>query len=73
MIRKVEVAWDGIEWSVGRRLKHLTYAHDICLLADDLENLGRMTRAVVCEVGKVGLRINTRRTEIIKLRSADTS
>ena len=62
----------GIEWRAGRKLKHLTYADDLCLFADDLEVLSGMNRAAVCEAGRVGLIITTRETEIIKMRSADT-
>ena len=38
-MRKVELAGEGIDWIAGRRMKDLAYADDICLLADDLEDL----------------------------------
>ena len=73
VMRKVEPAGDGIEWTAGRRLRDLAYADDICLLADDLADMRRMTEAVVCEAAKVGLRVNTRKTEIMKIRTEDES
>ena len=72
-MRKVELVGGGIEWTAGRRLRDLAYADDICLLADDLEDMRRMTEAVVCEAAKVGLRVNTRKTENMKVRTEDTS
>ena len=73
VMRKVELAGGGIEWTAGRRLRDLAYADDICLLADDLEDMRRMTEAVVCEAAKVGLRVNTRKTELMKVRTEDTN
>ena len=46
------------------------YADDICLLADVLEETKEVR---VCEASKVGLRINTRKTEIMSIRDNDTS
>ena len=73
VLKKVEPAGNGIEWSAGRRLKDLAYADDICLLANDLQDLRYMTEALVMEAGKFGLRINTGKTEVMKMRCADNS
>ena len=73
VMRKVEAAEGGIEWSAGRRLRDLAYADDICLLADDLNDMRQMTAALVCEAGKVGLRVNTRKTEVMKIRTEENS
>ena len=59
VMRKVERVGNGIEWNAGRRLRDPAYADDICLLADDLQDLRNMTEALVSEASKVGLRINT--------------
>ena len=67
----MELVGEGIEWNSGRRLKDLAYADDICLLADDLEDLQTLTEAIVCEARKVGLRVNTRKTEIMSMRTSD--
>ena len=71
VMRRVELAGEGIELTSGRRLRDLAYADDICLLADDLEDLRVLTEAVVCEAGKVGLKVNTRKTEIMNVRTND--
>ena len=71
VMRRVELAGEGIELTSGRRLRDLAYADDICLLADDLEDLRVLTEAVVCEAGKVGLKVNTRKTEIMNVRIND--
>ena len=72
VMRKDELAGVGIEWSAGRRLKYLVYADDMCFIAIDYENLSRMNQAVVRAAGKVGLRLNNRKSEIKKIRSAVT-
>ena len=73
VMRKVELAGEGIDWIAGRRMKDLAYADDICLLADDLEDLKWMTEEIACEVGKVGLQVNRKKTEIMIIRTSDTS
>ena len=60
VMRKVRAAEGGIEWSAGRRLRDLAYVDDICILADDLNDMRRMPAVLVCEAGKVGLRFNKR-------------
>jgi len=37
----------------------------IYILADDVQDLRRMTETMVCEAGKVGLRVDTRKTEVM--------
>ena len=61
-VKKDENTGRGIEWFAERRLRDLAYANDICLVADDLQNLKRMTKAIVQKVDKVGLTVNTRKT-----------
>ena len=72
VMKKVELIGNGIEWTAGRRLRNLAYADDICLLAEDMADMRRMTEAVVSEAAKVGLRVNTRKTELMKIRIEDT-
>ena len=52
-MREVELVEDGINWTAGRKLRIRDYAADICLLADDLQNMTRMTEAVVCKALKL--------------------
>ena len=73
-MRKVKLAGERKESIAGLRLENLAYADDICLLADDLEDLRRMTERNICEAGKVWLRLNTKNIEIIMTkRINDTS
>ena len=58
----------GIDWTGGKRLKDLDYADDICMFAKDIDDMKSMTELVVTEANKVGLKINTRKTEIMKIR-----
>ena len=63
---------DGsIEWLGGKRLKDLDYVVDICLFAKDIEEMKMMTEIVVAEASKVRLKINTRKTEIMRIHSYD--
>jgi len=71
VMRMVEIAELGIEWTASRRLKDLAYVDDICLLANDLKDFRVLTEATVCEAGKVGLRVNTRKTEIMSIKTND--
>ena len=60
-MRNFVLAWDGIEWGAGRKLKHLAYPENICSMADDFEDLSIRTQTVVYEKFKVGLRINKKK------------
>ena len=62
----------GIEWVGSKRLRDLDYADDICLLADNMNAMKIMTDLVVEEASKVGLKVNTRKTEVMKMRSSGT-
>ena len=68
VLSKLDTLDGGIEWVGGKRLKDLDYADDICLFARDIEEMKQMTQLVVEEASKVGLMINTRKTEIMKIR-----
>ena len=53
-MRKVEPAGESTQWIAVRRLKDLANADDIYPLADDLEDLRRMTEGNVCEAVRLG-------------------
>ena len=72
IMRKIDTMECGIEWAGGKRLRDLDYADDICLLASDVEEMQRMVDAIVMEGSKIGLTINTTKTELIKIRTQDT-
>ena len=48
----------------------MDYTDDVCLFAKDIEEMKMMTELVVAEANKVGLKINTRKTEIMRIRSS---
>ena len=49
VMRKVELTSDLLESTAGKRLTNLAYVDDICLFSDYLQDMSRMTEAVVCE------------------------
>ena len=59
----------SIQWTFARQLEDLDFADDISLLShrqqDAQEKLGRVT----AEAEKTGLRINTRKTEILRINN----
>ena len=57
----------------GGGLRDLAYADGVCLLAENVEDMRRFTEALVEEADKVGLKVSTNRTEILKIRNADVS
>ena len=57
----------GIDSIGGKRLKDLDYAGEICLFAKDIDSMKAMKKIVVAEASKVGLKINTKETEIMKI------
>ena len=73
MIRKVERTGSGMEWVGGRRLRDLAYADDVCLLSENVEDMRRLPEALVEEAGKVGVKVNTNMTGIMKNRTTDAS
>ena len=59
IIRKNKIGGNGT-------VLELAYANGNCLIDDDLYDLRKTIETVVWEAGKVGLRVNTRKTEIMK-------
>ena len=72
ILRKNDTIECGIEWTGGKRLRDLDYADDICLLASDIEEMQMMVDTIVMEGEKIGLKINTAKTEVMKIRTQDT-
>ena len=71
LMAKLRTKYRTIECVDVELLKDLDYADDTCLLARDMDAMRQMTELVVGEADKVGLKINTRKTEIMKIRSSD--
>ena len=61
----------GIQWKLNRRLSDLDYADDIVLMASTVAEMQEMLDKLVLEGRKVGLVINRRKTELIKIQSGD--
>ena len=49
----------------------MDYADYVCLFSKDREEMKMMTELVVADVNKVGLKMNTRKSEIMRIRSSD--
>ena len=73
MMKMVEIAERALESTDERRLRDVAYADDICLLADDLQDLKRMTETIVQEGGKVDLEVDTRKIETMKIKTEDSN
>ena len=73
VMRRIEFAGKGLQLIRARRQRDLAYADDICLLADDVVYMKRMTEVVVCEATKTGLRVNTRKNGVMKIRTDDAN
>ena len=57
----------GIDWVVNGKLLDLEYADDIILVCNGPEEIQRVLDCLVSEGRKVGLVINSRKTEIINI------
>ena len=57
----------GIPWTGGSRLKDLDFADDIALLAEDSADLQELTTSLKQNAEKIGLRISTKKTKVMKI------
>ena len=57
----------GIDWVVNGKLLDLEYADDIIFICNGPEEIQRVLDCLVSEGRKVGLVINSRKTEIINI------
>ena len=55
-----------------KRLRDLDYTDDICLLAGNMNAMKIMTDLLVEEASKIGLKVNIRKTVVMKMRSSGT-
>ena len=68
IMKKVKGETDaGILWSEGRKLLDLDYADDIVFICNRTEEMQRVLDCLVNEGKKVGLVINSRKTEIMNI------
>ena len=61
---------DGIQWTLREQLNDLDYADDIGLLSSNRTQMQRKTNKISEISGKVGLRINTQKTKILRINAA---
>ena len=66
IMRKLDQADGGIVWTGSEKLKDLDYADDICLLAESYEEMQHLTDQLARDAGKIGLKINCGKSEIMK-------
>ena len=69
VLRKTDTIKCGIERAGGKRLRDLDYADYICLLAKDVEEMQMIVDTIVTEADKIGIKINTVKTDIMKIRT----
>ena len=60
----------GIQWVDGKHLADLDYADDIALLSNNINNLQDLLDKLKENGRKVGLKINARKTEIMRTEHA---
>ena len=73
ILRKLEHTDGGIAWIGKEKLKDLDYADDICLLAENFEEMQRLTDKLSSDAAKIGLRINCSKSEIMKKFQPDAA
>lgn len=71
MKKTLEGANYGLQWKLNYRLSDLDYADDIVLMSSTTAEMQEMLDKLVLEGGKVGLVINKRKTELMKIQSGD--
>ena len=68
VLREIDGIECGIEWNGTKKLRDLDYADDICLLANDIDEMQTMVDTLVIEGVKIGLTVNAAKTEVMKIQ-----
>jgi hypothetical protein len=58
---------NGIQWGLTNKLTDIDYADDICILYQRAGDMQDKLNTLAEEVQKVGLKVNTNKTEIMKI------
>ena len=66
IMRKLDTSEGGLTWVGSEKLKDLDYADDICLLAENFEEMQQLTDQLASDAAKIGLKINCNKSEIMK-------
>ena len=59
----------GIQWSLTKQLEHLDFVDDVNLLFQKQKNAQTKLTRLADEAGKVSLKINTRKTEVMRIKN----
>ena len=57
----------GIQWTFTTSLEGLVFADDLALLSHRIQDMRDKTRALEVQGAKVGLKINTNKTKLIRI------
>jgi hypothetical protein len=73
LMKKTTERRNGIQWTLSTRLEDLEFADDICLMSENIARMQRKTEKLREEGAKCGLKINTAKTNVLKINCADPS
>lgn len=59
----------GIRWNVFHQLEDLEFADDVCLLSEKRQHMQKKTEKIAKEAKKLGLKINVKKTKIMKINT----
>ncbi|XP_056001737.1 uncharacterized protein LOC130048722 [Ostrea edulis] len=63
----------GIRWKFINQLEHLDYADDIALLSTKHQHLQEKTERLCKHAESIGLRINTNKTKVLRIKNKETN
>ena len=63
----------GIQWTPTRKLEDLNFADDICLMSHEVQYMRKKLEALQNAAGRVGLNINTGKTQEMRIQVGDDS
>ena len=61
----------GIQWTLTRKLEDLNFADDLCLMSHKLQHMRAKLEALQNTSGRVGLKINTEKTQEMRIQAGD--
>jgi hypothetical protein len=73
MRRTTEHKQRGIQWDLTRKLEDLDFTNDICLLAQNFEDMTEQLVDLNREARKVGMKINPAKTKAMRINNKNTN
>lgn len=73
MVQTNSEAREGIQWHLNKRLHDLDYADDICLMSHSIGGIQEKINRLNYNSEKVGLKINLRKTKIMRVATTNIS